>query len=127
MFDFEKLEVYQLVKEQTSRIFNFALEIEDADPILIDQLKNSMLQGLTSLVHASGRISNIEKQALLADSRCSVFVSATILDLLHYSGNVSKEKYQELYDNFEKISKMLLGMFRSYNAKVEEEKRSLAE
>jgi hypothetical protein len=127
MFDFEKLEVYQLVKEQTSRVFNFALEIEGADPILIDQLKNSMLQGLTSLVHASGRISNIEKQALLADSRCSVFVSATILDLLHYSGNVSKEKYQELYDNFEKISKMLLGMFRSYNAKVEEEKRSLAE
>ena len=119
MFDFEKLEVYQLVKEQTAKMFDVLPTLSSVDSVLSDQIRNASLLALTNLVQATGRLSSAEKQVLLANSRGYIFEVVAILDLLAVKGDLDAETYQMLYNNFERISKMLLGMYRSYNPKVE--------
>jgi four helix bundle protein len=74
---------------------------------------------LLQLVQASGRVSTSEKKTLLTAARGFVFECSAILDLLKTSGDIDSEKYEELYNNYERISKMLLGMLRSYESKSE--------
>jgi four helix bundle protein len=119
MFDFEKLEVYQLVKEQTNLVFKQIAKTEGLDSLIRDSWKNASLQVLLQLVQASGRVSTSEKKNLLTAARGYVFECSAILDLLKASGEVDAEKFEELYNNYERISKMLLGMFRSYESKVD--------
>ena len=119
MFDFEKLEVYQLVKEQTNLVFKQIAKTEGLDSLIRDSWKNASLQVLLQLVQASGRVSTSEKKSLLTAARGYVFECSAILDLLKASGEVDAEKFEELYNNYERISKMLLGMFRSYESKVD--------
>jgi four helix bundle protein len=119
MFDFEKLEVYQLVKEQTNLVLQQINEIEGIDNLIRESWKNSTIQIMLQLVQASGRVSVTEKRSLLAASRGFVFECAAIIDLLKVSGKLEADKFEELYNNYERISKMLLGMYRSYESKID--------
>ncbi|HNX45032.1 MAG TPA: four helix bundle protein [Bacteroidales bacterium] len=119
MFDFEKLEVYQLVKEQTSLVFSQLNEISGIEDTVLSTWKNSGLQIMLHLVQASGRVGTSEKKTLLTSARGYVFECAAILDLVKTSGLIEPDKYEELYNNYERISKMLLGMYKSYENKAE--------
>ena len=119
MFDFEKLEVYQLVKEQTNIVLQQIEEIEGIDSAVRENWRNLTVQMLLQLVQASGRVNVAEKKNLLAASRSCVFESTAIIDLLKASAKLEALKFEELYNNYERISKMLLGMYRSYEGKSE--------
>jgi hypothetical protein len=43
-----------------------------------------------------------------------VFECVTILQVLTETGGLSAAEAQNLYDRYEKVSKMLLGMYRSH-------------
>jgi len=119
MFDFEKLEVYQIVKDQYIKVIDLLRQNETIDKQLHDHLKNAMLFSVLNLVQSSGRIVNSEKKELIAISRGFIFECSAIIDLLKTSGIISGSEYQDLYENFERISKMLFGMYKSYNMKVD--------
>lgn len=55
----------------------------------------------------------------------SVFVSVALIDLLRGMEQITEEEYQDLYTGYEKSSKMLLGMYRSYNNKSREPKEEI--
>jgi four helix bundle protein len=115
MFDFEKLDVYQMVKEQNVKVLMFLRNLKEVDPYLIDQWKRASLSSLLNLAEGTGRMTDSDKRHYLTISRGSIFESVAILDLLKSMDLITEKDFQEFYNKYEQISKMLLGMFRSYS------------
>jgi len=115
MFDFEKLDVYQVVKEQHNKVFTFLKANPQIDTMLLNNWKEASLNIVLNLSQGTGRKNPIEKKEFLTLSRGFVFEAATILQIVKDLGLIDEENYQDIYDGYEKSSKMLLGMFRSYN------------
>jgi four helix bundle protein len=70
---------------------------------------------LLNLAEGTGRMTNADKKHFITISRGSVYESVAILDTIKELNLIDDSLHKELYDNYETISKMLLGMFRSYN------------
>jgi len=115
MFDFEKLDLYQVIKEQNTKVFRFLLENHDIDPFIVEQWKKASFSIVLNLTEGTGRMVNAEKKNFIVAARSSVFEAVAILDLAHQVGFVNDDIYKDFYDGYEKISKMLLGMIRSYS------------
>ena len=114
MFDFEKLDVYQVVKDQNLRVLNFQQKNKDLDPYLMEQWKRASLSIFLNLAEGTGRMTESDKKQFINIARSSVYESVAILDLLKSLKVIDDSTFQELYDGYEKSSKMLLGMYRSY-------------
>ncbi len=119
MFDFEKLEVYQLMKDQHNKVMLMLRQEDQMDRQIHNHWKNVMLLAVMNLVQASARVNSIEKKDLITISRGYIFECASLLDLVKSTNGINPVTYQELYDNYERISKMLLGMYKSFNGKTE--------
>jgi four helix bundle protein len=114
MFDFEKLDVYQVVKDQNLKVLNLLKVNREIDPYLLDQWKRASLGILLNLAEGTGRMTDQDKKHYLTIARSSVYESVAILDLLKSLKVIDDATFTELYDGYEKSSKMLLGMYRSY-------------
>lgn len=119
MFDFEKLDVYELVNEiniQVIELFSSS-ELSSTEPGQI--LKDSTLLMLINLAQATGRISKDEKIEFITESRGCIFEAVAMLNLLKKTGMITEQQHSNLYEQFERASKMLLGMYKSYKNKVD--------
>jgi four helix bundle protein len=115
MFDFEKLDVYQKIKHLNVKVYSFLNRVKTLDPYLVDQWKRASMSILLNLAEGTGRISNSDKKHFITIARSSVFESVAILDFLKESDALDEPDFQSLYADYETVSKMLLGMYRSYN------------
>ncbi len=115
MFDFEKLDVYQLVKAQSARVIFFLRKNTSIDPYIVDQWKRASLSIFLNLAEGTGRMTDSDKKHFLTISRGSVYECTAIIDLLKTTKDIDEETFTELYGYYEQISKMLLGMYRSYS------------
>ena len=115
MFDFEKLDLYQVIREQNTKVFKFILEHSNIDPFILDQWKNASLNIVLNLAEGTGRMVNTEKKNFITTARGSVFEAVAILDIAYHLGFVDDDTQHDFYEGYEKISKMLLGMIRSYS------------
>ena len=113
MFDFEKLEVYQVVKGQDLKVLTLISQSTSIDIYIKDQWKRASISILLNLAEGTGRMSVQDKKHYYTIARGSVFECAAILDLLHEMKVVEEEIYKELYAGYEQSSKMLLAMYRS--------------
>jgi four helix bundle protein len=116
MFDFEKLEVYQIVKDQNINVLRFLLTSKSIDPYFLDQWKRASMSILMNLAEGTGRMTHADKKHYYTIARGSVFECVSILDILKGLEYIPKEQYDEFYQKYEQISKMLLGMYRSYSS-----------
>jgi four helix bundle protein len=114
MFDFEKLDVYQITKEQNVKVLTFLNGASGIDQYLLDQWKRASLSSLLNLAEGTGRMTDSDKRHFLIISRGGIFEAVAILDLLRSMNAIAENVYKEFYANYEQISKMLLGMYRSY-------------
>jgi four helix bundle protein len=117
MFDFERLDVYQHVKELNIKVLVFLHQHPDLDPYLHEEWRRASLSVVTKLADGTGKMSGPEKRTALTAARGCVFESVAILEALKGMGMLDEAAYKEFYDGYEKASKMLLGMLRSYNNK----------
>jgi four helix bundle protein len=113
VFDFEKLEVYQVVKGQNLKVLTLISQSTSIDIYIKDQWKSASISILLNLAEGTGRMSVQDKKHYYTIARGSVFECAAILDLLHDMKIVEEELYKELYAGYEQSSKMLLAMYRS--------------
>ena len=113
MFDFEKLTVYQKVKDQNKRVLSLIYGSGKIDRSSRDQWKRSTLSVALNIAEASGRVGKSEKKYFYAVARGSVCECVAILDALFSIEKVDSRLYQEIYGNYEEISKMLLALYRS--------------
>jgi four helix bundle protein len=117
MFDFEKLEVYQVIRELNSSVYNFLNQQTELDPYLKDQLKRASLSALLNLSESTGRMTVNDKKHFITISRGSVNECVSLLQVAKDLGYINDEEYNGFYGRYEQASKMLLGMYRSYSNK----------
>ncbi len=113
MFDFEKLDVYNEVKEVNLIVLKMIYSGKLDDIYLADQLKRATISIQLNLAEGTGRFSSKEKKHFATVSRSSVFECVALIDVLLALGKIDNELYRSLYDRYEKISKMLLGFYRN--------------
>jgi len=113
VFDFEKLEVYQVVKSQNLKVLTLITKSTSIDIYIKDQWKRASLSALLNLAEGTGRMSVQEKKHYYTMARGSIFECAAILGVLHEMKIVEDGIYEELYAGYEQCSKMLLAMYRS--------------
>ncbi len=112
MFDFEKLDVYAVVENLNIEVSQF-LEKNSIDSELTEHWKNASLASVLQLAEGVGRLASEEKKQFLTQSRGHIFQCVAILRFLQKTERVSQEDFDRFYDEYEKSSKMLLGMYRS--------------
>ena len=113
MFDFEKLDVYQEMRSANGKVLKLLFSSKSIDPYLVDQFKRASLGALLNLSEGTGRMTNADKKRFYVSARASIFETTAIIQVLKDLHMIEDNLYQELYDNYEKISRMLLGMIRS--------------
>ena len=114
MFDFEKLDLYQIIKNQNIKVLTLLKSNHQIDPYLLDQWKRASLSILLNLAEGTGRMAEQDKRHFLTIARGSVYESVAILNLLKDLQVLTENEYQDLYQGYESCSKMLLAMYRSY-------------
>jgi four helix bundle protein len=117
MFDFEKLDLYHVVRNVNADIFTFLNGANFVDSLIIEQWKKATLGILMNLAEGTGRIAVNDKKQFITMARGNVNESVALLQLSKDQNAIEEEKYEEFYSKYEQISKMLLGMFRSYSNK----------
>jgi four helix bundle protein len=115
MFDFEKLEVYQIAKALVTDALKIIYTNEQLDPYIKDQWKRSCMDILLNLAEGTGRMTTADKKHYITVARSSVFECVAILQVLGELGMLPAAQAQDLYERYEKVSKMLLGMYRSHS------------
>ena len=114
MFDFEKLDVFAVVENLNIEVYNH-LKNNKIDDYIRDQWQRASFSIVLNLAEGVGRISVNDKKRFLTIARGSVFECVAIMRFLHKTGMLDEENFGLFYNEYEKASKMLLGMFRSYN------------
>ncbi|MBT1707398.1 four helix bundle protein [Fulvivirgaceae bacterium PWU5] len=114
MFDFEKLEVYQIAKTLVTDSLKIVFSSEKMDPYIKDQWRKACMDILLNLAEGTGRMTTADKKHYITISRSAVFECVAILQVLGELGMIPLAQAQDLYERYEKVSKMLLGMYRSH-------------
>jgi four helix bundle protein len=115
MFDFEKLEVYQIAKTVVHKSLREIYSNQKIESYLKDEWKQASLHIMLDLAEATGRLLTDEKKRLINTSRSSVFECAAILEILKEFELLSKADCDWYYEHYERLSKMLLAMYRSHD------------
>ena len=111
MFDFEKLDLYEVVRSQNLRFMKLTPALQLQDKYLEEQLKKASLRMLLDFVEGTGAMNSADKKHFFSSTRGSVFECVAMLQLLLDLGLVQQDEYSTFYSSYEQISKMLLGMY----------------
>jgi len=115
VFDFEKLDVYQVIRKLNFEVFYFLNTSEKIESIVKDQWKRASLGVMLNLAEGTGRISTNDKKHFITMARGSVNESVALLQITFDNGHIKDGEYAGYYEKYEQVSKMLLGMYRSYS------------
>jgi four helix bundle protein len=115
MFDFEKLDIYQVLRDLNFKVFSFLNKDQKVDPFIKDQWKKASQDSVLNLTEGTGRMTASDKKHFLTLSRGAVFQSVALMQQVFDQGQIEAKLYEELYEKYEQASKMLLGMYRSYD------------
>ena len=113
MFDFENLEVYKKAKALHKEIMMFLRENKLMDNYIHDQLKRASISIVINIAEGSGKFSKADKRNYYTTSRGSVYECVSLLELIHDEDHIDKTKYDYFKNQYETISKMLLGLIKS--------------
>lgn len=114
MFDFEKLEVYQIAKALVIDTLKLIYSNNSLDPYIKEQWKKASMDILLNLSEGTGRMVTGEKKHFITIARSAVFECVAIMEVVSQLNQISLTEAHGLYERYEKVSKMLLGMFRSH-------------
>ena len=113
MFDFEKLDVYNLLRSLNKDVLKFLLASKEIDPFLKDQWKRATIGAAINLAEGVGRISDTDKKHYFTIARGSIFESVSLMHVVLDLGQMTQAEFSTFYDQYETVSKMLLGLYRS--------------
>jgi four helix bundle protein len=115
MFDFEKLDIYQVLRDLNFKVFSFLNKDTRVEPMVKDQWKKASQSSVLNLAEGTGRMTPSDKKHYLTIARGSIFESVALMQQVFDQGQIETKLYEELYGKYEQASKMLLGMYRSYD------------
>ena len=115
MFDFEKLQVYQVTKTQNIEVFNYLYKHPDLNVDFAKTWKDSSMGSLLNLAESTSRMTHPEKKHYLTLARGNINSCVAMIELGKELGWLDHEQFQSFYSRYEQMSKMLLGMIRSFS------------
>ena len=113
MFDFEKLEVYQHLRELNADVFRFLAATPNLEDHLRSQFRRATLSAALNLAEGSGRMTKPDKKRFYTIARSSVFECVAIMHVIQDQGQMDEAIFNDFYTRYTTASKMLLGMYRS--------------
>ncbi len=113
MFDFEKLDLYQELKQLNIIVYQTVGMLTDVDPSLLEQWKRASLSSVLNLAEGTGRMTPADKRHYYTIARGSIFECVAIIDMINGLDKMDEGLYDTFYAGYEKVSKMLLGLYRS--------------
>ena len=113
MFDFEKLEVYKKSKELNKEALKFLKENKQIDSYLRDQLRRASISMVINIAEGSGKFSKADKKNFYTTARGSTYECVSLFEIIFEENYINKELFENFYNKFEIISKMLLGLINS--------------
>jgi four helix bundle protein len=113
MFDFEKLDVYSHLRNLNKEVLKFLFSNNQIDPYLKDQWKRATLGAAVNLAEGVGRISDADKKHFFTIARGSIFESVSLMHIVSDVGQMNEAEFNSFYNQYETVSKMLLGLYRS--------------
>mgnify|MGYP001032599395 CR=1 FL=1 len=113
MFRFERLRVWHKAIE----LYDIVDEVVGAFPAkarysLADQLRRATLSISSNIAEGSGRETIKESQHFFTVAKASTFEVVSIARVCQRRKLIETEKYQDIYERAEEISKMLTGLKR---------------
>ena len=117
MFDFEKLEVYQVTQSQNIAVLRFLKEHEELDEDVRKLWKKASLSTVLNLAESTARMSANEKKALLTEARGAINECVAFLEMVKEVKGIDSQLAESFYSKYEQMSKMMLGMIRSFSEK----------
>ena len=109
---FEDLEVWQLARELTGRLYSITRKPGFPDPTLRDQLRRAAVSIVANIAEGFERRSDREFIQFLYHTRGSAGELRSLLYVALDQHSISPEQFSDLADMTEKISKMLFGLIR---------------
>ena len=113
MFDFEKLKVYQKAQDLHADILKICNGLKNTDVYSRDQLKRASLSVVLNIAEGSGKFSKADRARFFRTARGSVYECVAVLDSYRRNTVIDENVYSHLYNRYEEVSKMLLGLIRS--------------
>ena len=113
MFYFEKFIVYHKARDLHCDILEFVNKNKSINKPTADQLIRASLSIVLNIAEGTGKNSKKEKKNYYTISRGSVYECVAVLQLLKKLGIIDKNKYYELYNKFEEITKILTKMMQN--------------
>jgi four helix bundle protein len=113
MFDFEKLEVYQVARNLNRDVLKYLLSDSQMDGSVKDRWKHSSMNTVLLLAEGVGKMTDADKRASFTSARSAVYECVSLLHLASDLSMIDGATFKDLYDRYEQLSKMLLGMYRS--------------
>lgn len=112
MFDFEKLDVYGVVEDLNVEV-NQYLDMHAIEKEIADSWRKASWSSVLHLAEGVGRLSVEEKKTFLLHARGYIFQCVSLLRFLQRTDQLTEVEFDQFYEQYEKSSKMLLGMYRS--------------
>jgi len=113
MFDFENLDVYKKSKELNKEVLKFLKENKHIDSYLRDQLRRAFISTVINIAEGSGKFSKPDKRNFYTTARGSAYECVSLFEIIFEESQITRDKFNEFYQKFEIISKMLLGLINS--------------
>jgi four helix bundle protein len=118
MFDFEKLEVYQVTKIQNLDFMKWLIQNKEMDKDIADQWKASSMGTVLNLAESTARMTHPEKKHYLTIARGNINTCVALLEVAKEFSWIDAATAEQFYAKYEQMSKMMLGMIRSFTDKL---------
>jgi four helix bundle protein len=116
MFDFEKLEVYQVTKNQNIEVMRFLFQHSDLNSDFSRNWKEASMGTVLNLAESTARMSHPEKKHYLTLARGNINSCVALMELAREMDWLDQVTFDSFYQRYEQMSKMMLGMIRSFSS-----------
>jgi four helix bundle protein len=118
MFDFEKLEVYQVTKTQNIEVLQYLFGHEGLNGDFAKVWKEASMGTVLNLAESTARMTHPEKKHYLTLARGNINACVALMELAKEMGWLDGTSYDTFYARYEQMSKMMLGMIRSFSGET---------
>jgi four helix bundle protein len=116
MFDFEKLEVYQVTKTQNIDVLRYLFaNSASLNEDFLKMWKESSLGTVLNLAESTARMTHPEKKHYLTLARGNINTCVALMELGREMSWLDHHSFEGFYARYEQMSKMMLGMIRSFS------------
>ena len=108
----EKLQVYQRAMEYADTIITITQGFPKGFYFLSDQLNRASTSIAANIAEGNGRFTKADRRNFFVIARSSAHECLPFLDLANRRGFISDDRFQELKQDLEELSRMLSGLIK---------------